>query len=205
MALTSSPPNLKRGATGPSRGSAALLTLAIGVALFLPGLLVHESLHLIVLHLIGGQGVLIVRPWAFALVHLSLPSLHVQPVPALDFNRQVVDNFFGPALAAALFAVPLLYVRDRRVRLALLANVSVLVFYAAIEAGYLLLVKYLNIDLDLLVTPEFNYGVPLAIYIAAAIAAAFGRPRRSGASVAGPDAVRDDPRHRRDEIRPGVE
>jgi hypothetical protein len=182
-----------------------LLTFAIAVVLFFPGLLLHESLHLVVLQLIGGQGVLIIRPWAFALIDLSLPSLHVQPVPGLDVGRQLVLNFFGPALAAGLFAVPLLYVRDRRWRLALIANVGVLVFYALIEAGYVLADVYLHLELGVLVTPEFNYGVPLAIYIAAALAAAFGRPRSQGRSAALVDGVRDDPGHRRDEVRPGVE
>jgi hypothetical protein len=157
------------------RGSAGLLTFGIAVVLFFPALAVHESLHLVVLHLIGGQGSVIVRPWRFALVDLSLPSLHVQPSPALDFGHQLTVNFFGPALAAALFAIPLLYLTDRRLRLAFGAIVAVLVFYALIESAYLLFDGYLNVDLEILVTPEFNYGVPLAIVATAALLAAFGR------------------------------
>lgn len=161
--------------SGPSAG---LVTLGLAVALFFPGLILHESLHLVVLHLVGGQGALIVRPWPFALVNLSLPSLHVQPIPALDFGRQLAVNFLGPALAAVLFAIPLLYVRDRRLRLALGASVGVLIFYAVIESADLLFDSYLNQDVGVLGTPEFNYGVPLAICIAAALLAAFGRPGR---------------------------
>jgi hypothetical protein len=90
------------------------VTFGLAVVLFFPGLI----LHLVVLHLIGGQGVVIVRPWSFTVVDLTLPSIHIQPVPPLDSGRQAVVNFFGPALAAAIFAIPLLYVRDRRLRLA---------------------------------------------------------------------------------------
>ncbi len=181
MAQISSSPTPEPDGSRGSRSSAGLLTFGIAFALFFAGLALHESLHLVVLHLLGGQGSIIVRPWRFALVDLSLPSLHVQPVPALDFGRHLAVNFFGPALAAVLFAIPLLYVRDRRLRLALGASVAVLIFYAVIESGYLLIDSYLNLEVGVLVTPEFNYGVPLAICITAAVAAAFGRsrPRRS--------------------------
>ena len=158
-----------------SRTAAGLLTFGIAFFLFFPGLALHESLHLVVLNVVGGHGSLIVRPWKFALVEFSLPSLHVQPVPALDFGRQLAVNFFGPALAAAVFAIPLLYARNRLVRLALGANVAVLVFYAVIESGYLLDDALLNVDLGALVTPEFNYGVPLAICLTAGLLAALGR------------------------------
>lgn len=181
MERTSSSPTPAPKDSPASRASSGLVTLGIALALFFPGLALHESLHLVVLHLLGGQGSLVVRPWRFVLVDLSLPSLHVQPVPALDFGRQLAVNFFGPALAAMLFAIPLLYVRDRRLKLALGASVGVLFFYAVIESGYLLIDSYLNLEVGVLVTPEFNYGVPLAICVAAALIAALGRsrPRRS--------------------------
>jgi hypothetical protein len=158
-----------------SRTAAGLLTFGIAFVLFFPGLALHESLHLVVLNLVGGHGAVIVRPWKFALVDFSLPSLHVQPVPSLDFGRQLAVNFLGPALAAVIFAIPLLYVRNRLLRLAVGASVAVLVFYALIESAYLLDDALLNVDLGALVTPEFNYGVPLAICGAAGLSAAFGR------------------------------
>jgi hypothetical protein len=158
------------------RTSAGLLTFGIAIVLFFPGLAVHESLHLVVLNLVGGHGSLVVRPWKFALVDLSLPSLHVQPVPALDLSRQLAVNFFGPAVAAVLFAIPFVYVRNGPLKLALGAGVAVLIFYAVIESAYLLDDLYLNVDLGVLVTPELNYGVPLAICAAAGFLAAL-RPR----------------------------
>ena len=179
MAHISSSPTREPHGPHRSRPSAGLVTLGIAIALFFPGLALHESLHLVVLNLLGGQGVLIVRPWSFALFDLSLPSLHVQPVPALDFGRQLVVNFFGPAIASVFFTIPLLYVRDRRLRLAFGASVVVLIFYAVIEAGYLLIDRYLNVELGVLVTPEFNYGVPLAICVAAALVAVFGHSGRN--------------------------
>jgi hypothetical protein len=159
-----------------ARTSTGLVTFGIAIVLFFPGLAVHESLHVVVINLVGGHGSLVVRPWKFALFDLSLPSLHAQPAPALDLGRQLVVNFLGPALAAVLFAIPLLYVRNRPLRLALGASVAVLVFYAVIESAYLLDDAYLNIDFGVLVTPEFNYGVPLAIFAVAGILAAFSRP-----------------------------
>lgn len=163
-----------------SRISTGVLTFGIAIFLFFPGLAVHESLHLVVLKLLGGHGSLIVRPWRFALFDFSLPSVHVQPVPALDLGHQLAVNFFGPALAAVVLAIPLLYVRARPLRLALGASVVVLIFYAVIESVYLLDDAYLNIDLGVLVTPELNYGVPLAICAAAGLVAAFARePLRS--------------------------
>jgi hypothetical protein len=57
------------------------------------------------------------------------------------------------------------------VRIALVANVVILIFYAVIEAGDLWLESVYDIDLPILTTPEFNYGVPalvilVAVYIA---------------------------------------
>ena len=127
-----------------------------------------------VLHGLGGDGALIVRPWRFALLDLSLPSLHVQPVPPLGSGRQLAVNFLGPGLAALVFALPLIGVRDRRLRLAILANVAGLGFYAAIETADSIWDSVLHTDLAALGTPEFNYGVPLAITVAAALAAAWG-------------------------------
>jgi hypothetical protein len=45
-----------------------------------------------------------------------------------------------------------------------------------IESAYLLDDAYLNVDFGVLVTPELNYGVPLAICAVAGLLAAFGRP-----------------------------
>jgi hypothetical protein len=77
-------------------------------------------------------------------------------------------------VAALLIAIPLIGVRDQRLRLALLANVGVLIFYAAVEVGDLVADSILNVDVAVLGTPEFNYGVPLTIYIGAALLAASG-------------------------------
>jgi hypothetical protein len=173
MAPTSSSPTPEPDGSQRGRAAGGLLTFGIAFALFFPGLALHESLHLLVLHLVGGQGSIVVRPWSFALVDLTLPSLHVQPVPPLDFGRQLAVNFFGPALAAGVFAIPLLYLQDKRLRLAFGASVAVLIFYAVIESADLLLDYFMNFDFPALVTPEFNYGVPLAICVAAGFMAAY--------------------------------
>ncbi len=154
-----------------------IFVLAIG--LFFVGFIVHESAHLVVLHLIGGQGSLIVRPWRFATIDLTLPSLHVQPSPPLDTVRQAIMNFSGPAIAAALFALSLRWIRNPDLRRAVEANVAILLFYAVIETAYLLLWSAFRIDADLLVTPEFNYGVPLMIIVIAAATPGFTSSVRS--------------------------
>ena len=161
----------------PSHGRIwdGLVTLGFGLALFGPGLGLHEALHLAVLHGLGGDGALIVRPWRFALVDLTLPSLHVQPVPPLDSGRQLAVNFLGPALAAAALTLALIPVRDRRLRLAAMANVAVLGFYALIEVADLVTDSIPNPATAALITPEFNYGVPLATFLAVAFLGAAAR------------------------------
>src|ERR1700674_5787556 len=79
-----------------ARTSTGLATFGLAIFLFFPGLAVHESLHLVVINLVGGHGSLVVRPWNFALFDLSLASLHAQPAPALDLGRQLVVNFLVP-------------------------------------------------------------------------------------------------------------
>jgi hypothetical protein len=167
-----------------TRVAASGRTFLLAVGLFFVGLIVHESAHLAVLHLIGGQGSLIVRPWRFATIDLTLPSLHVQPSPPLDTLRQAIMNFSGPALGAAMFALALRWIRNPDLRLAVTANVWILVFFALIETAYLLLWSAFRIDADLLVTPEFNYGVPLMIIVIAAALRALKPPSRSRAEGA---------------------
>jgi len=85
--------------------------------------------------------------------------------------RQSIVNFFGPFLAAVPFAALLVYVREPIALAALIANVVILVFYAIIELGDLLLEQVWGVDLSLLTTPEFNYGVPLLVIVLTALAA----------------------------------
>jgi len=95
----------------------------------------------------------------------SIWSLHAQPAEQLDVFRQSIVNFFGPILAAIPLAALLLYVREPVPVAALVANVIILVFYAVIELGDLLLEQVWNTDFSLLTTPEFNYGVPLLVVV----------------------------------------
>jgi hypothetical protein len=105
------------------------------------------------------------------LVDATIYSLHVQPDQPLGVVRQLLVNFLGPALAAVPLVVLLMQVREPVVRVALAANVAVLAFYAVIEAGYLLLETTGSVELPILSTPEFNYGVPaLAVLIATYVA-----------------------------------
>jgi len=150
--------------------AAAWHTLLLSLLLFIVAFATHEVMHLLVLYALGGTGSLIVRPWHLGLFDATTYALHVQPDQPIGLARQLLVNFLGPALAAVPLVVLLLYVRgerERAVRIALAANVAILVFYALIEAGDLWLESAFGIDAAILTAPEFNYGVPALIILAA--------------------------------------
>ena len=137
----------------------------MSVLLFVVGFGAHEVLHLLLIYAVGNSGSIIARPWHMGYLPFSIWSLHAQPSEQLDVVRQSIVNFFGPFLAAVPFAILVWYVREPIPRTALIVNVVILVFYAGIELGDLLLEKVWNSDVSLLTTPELNYGVPLLIVI----------------------------------------
>lgn len=144
--------------------------LVLSVLVFVAAFGAHEVLHLLLIYVVGSSGAIIVRPWHMGYVDFTIYALHAQPSQQLDVVRQSIVNFFGPFLAAVPFAALLLYVRQPIALTALIANVVILIFYAAIELGDLLLEQVWNTDVPLLTTPEFNYGVPLAILVIAVLA-----------------------------------
>lgn len=148
-----------------------LRVLILSLLLFAAGFGAHEVMHLLVIYLVGAQGSIIVRPWQMAYLPLTIESLHAQPSQPLDLVRQSIVNFFGPALAAVPFAALLFYVREPVPVAALIANVVILIFYAVIELGDLLLEHVWNTDVPLLTTPEFNYGVPLLVIVLSVLTA----------------------------------
>jgi len=140
-----------------------LRVLILSVLIFVAAFGAHEVMHLLVIYAVGSQGSIVVRPWPMGYVNLTIYALHAQPTQELDVVRQSIVNFFGPFLAAVPLAALLWYVREPVPFAALAANVVILVFYAVVELGDLLLEKVWNTDVSLLTTPEFNYGVPLAV------------------------------------------
>jgi hypothetical protein len=143
--------------------------LILSLLLFVAAFGAHEVLHLLLIYAVGSSGAIIVRPWHLGYVDFTIYALHAQPSEQLDVVRQSIVNFFGPILAAVPFAALLIYVRHPVAMAALIANVVILVFYAAIELGDLLLEQVWDTDIPLLTTPEFNYGVPLAIIAVAVL------------------------------------
>src|SRR5436309_11435915 len=139
--------------------------LVLSLLLFVAAFGAHEVMHLLLIYAVGSQGAIIVRPWHFGYLDVTVPALHAQPAQQLDVVRQSIVNFFGPFLAAAPFSALLWYVREPIALAALIANVVILVFYAIIELGDLLLEQVWNTDVSLLTTPEFNYGVPLLVIV----------------------------------------
>src|SRR5438874_12247104 len=129
----------------------------------------HEVMHLLLSDAVGVDGSIIVRPWRLGYVNFTIYALHAQPAHELDVVRQAIVNFFGPFLAAIPLAALLVYVREPIAVAALIANVVILVFYAFIEAGDLLLEAVNNVDLPLLTWPEFNYGVPVLVIVLTAL------------------------------------
>ncbi len=142
-----------------------LRVLILSILLFVVGFGAHEVLHLLLIYAVGSSGVIVARPWEMGYLPFSIWSLHAQPAEQLDVFRQSIVNFFGPILAAIPLAALLFYVREPVPVAALVANVIILVFYAVIELGDLLLEQVWNTDFTLLTTPEFNYGVPLLVVV----------------------------------------
>jgi hypothetical protein len=147
----------------------AIRVLVLSVLIFAGAFGAHEVMHLLVIYAVGGQGSIIVRPWKLGLIDFTIYALHAQPSQPLDVTRQTIVNFFGPFLAAVPLAALLVYVRDPIAVAALIANVVILLFYAVIEAGDLLLETVNHVDVPLLTWPEFNYGVPLLIIVLTAL------------------------------------
>lgn len=143
--------------------------LVLSLLVFVAAFGAHEVLHLLLIYAVGGSGAIVVRPWRMGYVDFTIYALHAQPSQQLDLVRQSIVNFLGPFLAAIPFAALLLYVRHPVALAALLANVLILVFYAIIELGDLLLEQVWDTDIPLLTTPEFNYGVPLLIIVVAGL------------------------------------
>jgi hypothetical protein len=135
-------------------------TAALTVMLFSTGLLLHESLHLVVIHALGADAVLVVRPWSLAVAGWRIYGLHAQPLSPLSPLQQLVVNISGPCLAAVPLAVLLRYARGEAIRLALGLNVAVLVYYAVIEAAYVVLESWLGLEGQWLTAAELNYGLP---------------------------------------------
>jgi hypothetical protein len=147
----------------------AIRVLILSVLIFAGAFGAHEVMHLLVIYTVGAQGSIIARPWRLGLVDFTIWSLHAQPSQPLDVTRQAIVNFFGPFLAAVPLAALLVYVREPIAVAALIANVVILVFYAIIEAGDLLLEAVYNTDVSWLTWPEFNYGVPVLIIALTAV------------------------------------
>jgi hypothetical protein len=147
----------------------AVRVLILSVLIFAGAFGAHEVMHLLVIYTVGGQGSIIARPWRLGLVDFTIWSLHAQPSQPLDVTRQVIVNFFGPFLAAVPLAALLVYVREPIAVAALIANVVILLFYAIIEAGDLLLEAVYNTDWSFLTWPEFNYGVPVLVIALTAV------------------------------------
>ena len=159
----------------------AIRVLVLSLLLFMVGFGAHEVMHLLVIYAVGADGSIIARPWRLGYVDFTIYALHAQPAHPLDVVRQAIVNFFGPFLAALPLAGLLLYVREPIPFAALSANVVILVFYAIIELADLLLEAVWNVDVPLLTTPEFNYGVPLLVIVVTTLAVAIlsvvrGRP-----------------------------
>jgi hypothetical protein len=150
----------------PRGWTRAISVIALWIPIFVLGIVVHESLHAIAVLLLGSHPALVLRPWAFSLLPLTITGIHVQPVPPLDPTRQLVDNLAGPGVAAILFGLVALKLPSGAFRRATAATVSSLVFYALIEAADVVLDG--RLEAGFLTSPEFNYGVPLLIALAIA-------------------------------------
>jgi len=157
--------------------------LVLSLLLFMVAFGAHEVMHLLLIYAVGADGSIIARPWRMGYVDFTIYGLHAQPAHPLDVVRQSIVNFFGPFLAAIPLAGLLLYVREPIPFAALAANVVILVFYAVLELGDLLLEAVWNTDVSLLTTPEFNYGVPALVILITTLTVAILSAIRRGRPI----------------------
>jgi hypothetical protein len=143
----------------------------LAIALFPACLLLHELDHLLLLRLLGGHGELIVRPWRAQFLPLTLPAVHVTGAGELALPARLAFDFGGPGFVALALTMVAIGLRSRLLATALIANAAILVFYALIEAGDVVL-DFAGSEAGVLGWEEFNYGVPLLVVLVAAAAAA---------------------------------
>ena len=165
-------------------GNLALRVLILTLLIFIAAFGAHEVMHLLLIYAVGSSGSIIVRPYHMGYLPFTIYALHAQPNDQLDVVRQSIVNFFGPFVAAVPLAGLIWYVREPVPLAALIANVVILVFYAVIELGDVLLEKVWNTDVSLLTTPELNYGVPvLVVALTVATVAVFDSLRGRGSRI----------------------
>jgi len=168
-----------------------LETLILTLVLFGAALLVHEGGHLAVIRAVGGEGVLVVRPWRFSFLALQIYGLHAQPLTPLNPVQQLLVNLGGPLLAAVPIILLIRIARGPAARIAFGLNLGVLLFYAVIEALYVVLESGYGLEGEWLTAAELNYGLPALVTLAVLTLAAtspevgrlsawIGRPRRMG-------------------------
>ena len=127
----------------------------------------HEVMHLVALYALGETGSLVVHAWQFTFLPVTVDAFHAQPDQQLGLAAHLLFDFAGPAIAALLLAPLAATVRGATPRAALLANLAILAFYAAIEPLDVLL-EAAGVPAPFLLWAEFNYGVPLLILLATA-------------------------------------
>lgn len=165
-----------------------LRALLLAIVVFPLGFATHEVAHLAIYTAFGVRAVLVVTLWHLGLVDGTIPGVHAAPADAtivVPFRELLVNNFLGPEIAAVLLAILWASVRGRSAaRAALLANILVLLFFATIEVAYPLIDRYVSHGgADVLLLPELNYGVALAILMLVAATGIRGRSRGSEATT----------------------
>lgn len=152
--------------------------LILSVLIFAGAFGTHEVMHLLVIYAVGGHGSLVVRPWHLGLFDYWIYAVHAQPDQPLGAVNQALVNFLGPALAAVPLVALFMSIREPEARAALAANIAILAFYSIIETGDLLLETRAEVDLSILTTPEFNYGVPALVIVAVTLVTTWHGARR---------------------------
>lgn len=161
------------GSTRQRRGLQAQVAL-LSLVLAPIAMATHEVLHLMVYYAFGYRAVMQVTPWKLQAAGLQILGLHVAALGDPPAAVHVADNFLGPALAALLLLVLWRAARPSALAEALLANLLIQGFFSSIETAFAVLERSAHLDADVLLLPELNYGVCIAIITAVAVLA----PRR---------------------------
>jgi hypothetical protein len=139
--------------------------VVLGYVLILAGLAIHEVGHVVVLFLFGNGGTLAIDSWRLGIAEYYIYGIHVEPIVPLDFFNRALSDFLAPAMAIIPFALLLRYVKEQIPRVAIIANIFALAFFAILEPSYVIMENTLHREVGILGSPEFNIGVPILILL----------------------------------------
>lgn len=136
-------------------GDVVKLSLLMLVFYFI-GVSIHETLHLIVIHLVGGSGILTAQGYGF----------HMQIIRSPGIFQAFVATVAPPLMASGILRGLCALETNKMFRASLMANYLILLFYAFLEFVYVVIEFVSKGEApEFLVSPWLNLGVPTLISV----------------------------------------